>query len=208
MRLFVKLLIFLVLAILLFACLCKFFKRYKKRILLLLSCAISALAVHLLFLYPVENLFCQWDSPEELFHYLSWKNIEEVVYGEKSCMVVYQDSKSSRSQIIFPKPDGKYRIPSDSFSEHIATAFVEGGAVTVDQAKGTEDHYIVGSISADAGEDRSISDNKGSRFTTETVDAGIGQYKMIAFWAYIPQFDEDYTITTCGKATEVIRAQQ
>lgn len=208
MRTLFKLLVFLLLAILLFACLCKFFKKYKKWITLLLSCAISALAVYLLFLYPFENLFYQWDSPEELFHYLSWKNIEEVVYGEKSCMVVYQDSKSSHSQIIFPKLDGKYRIPSDSSSEHIATTFVEGGAVMVDQAKGTEDHYIVGNMSVDAGDSRSISDNKGSRFTTKTVDTGIGRYKMITFWAYIPQFDEDYAITTRGQEMKVISDQQ
>lgn len=208
MRLFVKLLISLVCAILLFACLCRFFKRYKKKVLLILSCAISALAVYLLFLYPFENLFYQWDSPEELFHYLSWKNIEEVVYGEKSCMVVYQDSKSSHSQIIFPKLDGKYGIPSGSFSENIATTFVEGGTIMVDQAKGTEDHYIVGTLSADVGDSRSISDNKGSRFTTKTVDTGIGQYKMITFWAYIPQFDEDYAITTCGQEMKVISDQQ
>ncbi len=203
MRIFLQLALFVLLAAVCFFCFVKFFKRHNRKIKIVLSCLVSAVTVFVLSLFSFENLFLRFDVPEDLFRYLSWNTLEGIAYGEDSCMVVYRSADGSYSQTLFPKENGKYKLPQGSFTKKVSNSFVKGGSVSVYRAAGTDDYYVTGVRTISPGENEEIKDNRNSKFEVRTNETGVAEYKTSMFWAYLADFDSDYTITTNGVETAI-----
>lgn len=67
----------------------------RKKIRILAVAIVCLLLVTLTVLFPLENLFVSFPSPEEAFGYCRRGEIVDVVQGESSCMIVYTNGSDS-----------------------------------------------------------------------------------------------------------------
>ena len=83
----------------------------KKRavIILIISCMVLC---SLSFLLPIENLFVNFKSSEDVFRYYQTGEVNDVIYGVNSSMVIYSKGENSGGHFIVPKTEKGYKIPS------------------------------------------------------------------------------------------------
>lgn len=84
----------------------------RKRLVGFLSVALCLIIVSASAVYPVENLFVDFKSPESVFNYTNFGEVNDIVYGKESCMVIYTDRNSSGGHYIIPRSEKGYKIPS------------------------------------------------------------------------------------------------
>ena len=104
--------------------------------------AVSFAVVTSISLYPIENLFLCFDTPEAAFNYYKSENISGVLYGNASCVVIYSDSWD-----IIPKCDGGYKIPRAFYTKIVANTVSEHCGFFICNASGTDDYYLIGNSS-------------------------------------------------------------
>ena len=105
-------------------------------VLCLTLCSIS-------FLFPVENLFISFKSPQDVFNYYWSGKIKNIEYGRSSCLVITPVEKNGYSRLIIPKSATGYKIPS-MFSIHtILYLFDADGSFEASHVSNTNDYYIL-----------------------------------------------------------------
>ena len=83
-----------------------------KKIASFLAVVSFAAVISLSAMFPVENLFVNFESPERVFHYTNFGEIDEIIYGHDSCLVVYAKENSTCSHYIIPRTAKGYKIPN------------------------------------------------------------------------------------------------
>lgn len=178
-------------------------KKSKRTQRLLVAFVGSILFVRILFIFPFENLFYQWNSPESLFHYMNLRPMEYILEGKNSCMVVYRSSQTGYSDSFLEKRDGKYLIPKNSGVERIASQVIHRGSLFI--SKFGEDYYVSGLTILSPNSKTDISDNLSSIFKSrETVQVD-GQ-RTVHFSAYLADFNYEYSITVGEETTDIMFA--
>ena len=122
----------------------------RKRALMITSIVLLILLVSLTAMFPVENLFLRFDTPEDVFHYTSTGDIYGRVDGESSSMILYATSPNTISEYIVPKTDTGYVIPTYLSNKTVWNSMDSNGVVQVYWQKGTQDHYVMVFLGADA----------------------------------------------------------
>lgn len=119
----------------------------RKKTVMALIFATIGLAMLLRFC-PVENVFISFDSPESVFHYMRAGEIQSVVEGEHSALVVYSKDQSTSSTQVVEKTDGTYKIPVFGVLKSVDSGALDttAGHYEVLQVSGTEDYYICVSV--------------------------------------------------------------
>ena len=120
-----------------------------KKLVSLLSIILCLAIVTASAMFPVENLFISFQSPENVFQYTEFGKIENMIYGENSCMVLYT-SGSSSSHSILPKTEKGYQIPGYFTSKRISHRLDEKGCFDVYSVSGTKDYYVIASVNQKA----------------------------------------------------------
>lgn len=175
-------------------------KRSKLIQRILVSLAGTMLFVGILFSFPFENLFYQWDSPESLFQYLNIKPIEYIVEGKNSCMVIYRSSEVKYSSSLLIKHDGKYLIPRESGSEHVVSQVISNGMLLI--SKFENDYYVKGVTIFPSDSETAISDNLNSVFAISETTQVDGR-RTVDFSAYLADFNYEYSITVGEETTDI-----
>lgn len=201
MRIWIYLLLFALLFLVVHIIFKLIFRDWKKRKIVLFGLCIAAVITFFLFCLPIENVLLSFDKPEEAFRYISFAEIDDVLYGKESAMILYSQKNGPASQMIMPMKNGKYKLPDSFDLKCVDSSFLKEGSVFIFWAKGTKDYYVIGDIATNSDTVPVVVDNAGSQFEVQ-VGKGytqISDYISYTFWAYTFDLKEDYSITVNGQ---------
>lgn len=180
---FVRLLIavLLIAVILLINKIRPFIKKHSTLTIIVVACFSLSAVLHLI---PFENAFVSFDTPEKAASYYSNSDIDNIIYGENTCLVLYKSETNARQ--ILTKEDNGWKLHTGFENKRSHRAFAYGVYVHVINLKNTTDQYIV--IDSEKKE-LNISDNLDSVF-----------YRTIngTYFAYLSSLSNDYILNIDG----------
>lgn len=158
---------------------------------IIVICALSSLLT-------IENLFINFKSPEDVFNYSCSGKIEDIVYGNNSCMVVYSTGDNSYSYSIMPKSAKGYKISNLFSTKIILNKFDKDGDFKVYNVLKTNDYYVFGTtISKDNKINIVDSNDKEVRIIIEIM--GNTETKTVLMYSFIENFTNEYFILINGE---------
>lgn len=118
-------------------------KKIKRKKLFVVSLLVACMVLlSLSEMFPVENLFMQFGTPQEVVEYTTKGNAKKVVYGQDSCMVIYSKGNATNNYYFVPKDGDGYKIP-DRFAEKTVYKNLDTtGIIYVYNVRGTKDYYV------------------------------------------------------------------
>lgn len=174
----------------------------RKGLVGFLSVALCLIIVSVSAVYPVENLFVDFKSPESVFNYTNFGEVNDIVYGKESCMVIYTDRNSSGGHYIIPRSEKGYKIPSFFASKKVSNKFDKEGNFDVYNVSGTNDYYVVGIILSNTVEPEIIdSENRPVKYIT--IDMGDTETKTVVIYSYVENFNNDSYLIIDGVKTMI-----
>ena len=97
-------------------------------------------------MFPVENLFINFKTPESVFNYANSGKIYEIIYGKNSCMAIYSKNDGTVSHYIIKKKKKGFKIPGSFITEKVSHKFDKSALFDVYNVKGTKDYYVFGAV--------------------------------------------------------------
>ena len=178
MYILVRIIIFLVSLLLLVFVLGKQSNSKSRKPIRGIMAVVLATTVVILFsIYPVEDLFVSFSSPNKVFNYTGRGNVEHIIEGRNSSMVFGRLSNGELVYYVIPKDNGKWKIGSlEDLKMCQAITPYKGLSIIVYKYKKTEDYYII--IKDDDNTPKTIVNNYGELFFREKVGLveGINTY--------------------------------
>ncbi len=153
----------------------------------------SVVLVTGLSLFPVENCFITFDSPEAAFRYYTGNsNIVLVIDGQSSNLVIGQNGNVD-TMLIIPKTTDGWKIGTGMDTQILSQVITDDAVIYLYQSKNTGDHYIT--VLGISDNNLDVSDSINSLFyTCKSHNADQSHTTMYA--AII--FDHQYHITING----------
>ena len=161
----------------------------KKIQIILLLFIISILCVTLC-LMPLKRNFVTFRTPEELFDNCCDGTIENIIYGDNSCMIYYLSSESTYSYEFAENKGNGYKVVGISSRKRLSHKFNSSGTLEVYHIKNTDDYYVVGiigsidkTIEVYSGDNKIVKSNikqlNDSTFTYGFLDSFANEYYML-----------------------------
>lgn len=116
---------------------CKF-----KKVFSTLTVVLCIVLVSISSMFPVENLFLSYQSPEKVFNYVKSGQIYNIIDGRESSLIIYNTDNSTYGFYIIPKTSDGYKIPNYFTQKKISHKFNKQGAFDVYNVQGTQDYYV------------------------------------------------------------------
>ena len=174
----------------------------KKKLLRKKSVAIITIVsiiafTSLISIFPVENAFIRFDTPEQAFSYVETGKFDYVVEGESSSMVVYKKDSNTYSQIFLLKDEKGYML--NSFYGYTLTDRMLDGNYALDifKVKNTDDYYITGVLVSDTSNVELKSDTRDVKY-----DIRYNENNNF-FSAYIKEYADDIYLVCDGEKVEI-----
>ena len=145
-----------------------------------------------------ENLEWQLQkaSTERAFHYFQSGKIKEIIDGQESCLVIYNDGNSTYGYNIIPKTERGYKIPSYFEMKKVSHKFDKQAALDIYNAQGTQDYYVVGTVhQKDFDSDISVCNPAKEKIDIDIIR--IENTDFICFW--LPNFSNGYYLRINGE---------
>ncbi len=153
----------LIIAIIMFVGVFVLFRKIKmnrvKHIITVVSCVLILL---LLCIFPFENIFLSFETPEKAFQYAATGEIVETVTSSESVAMLYKRGANTYSPFFAVKAGKGYKLCPFYSTEKIAQAHMDSLTISVYRLKNAEDYYIT--ISGFADEKIDVSDTDASQF--------------------------------------------
>lgn len=163
----------------------------RKKILSIVLAVSCTLSFGLLTLFPLENYFVSFNSPEAAFNYCYSGEIQDIVEGDSSIMIIYSSNNNTTSFAFMPKDLTGYKIQISFSYDKIYNKLMERGDISIYKVKNTKDHYFVrGAISSVDTEN--ISDSCDSYFRSIIKKIPNSTNSNILTYAFIESFDDNY----------------
>jgi hypothetical protein len=166
----------------------------RKKLITILTVVLCLLLTSVSGMFPVENLFINFKSPVSVFNYTNTGKIDEIIYGQESCMVIYTKD-NAKGHYIVPKAEKGYKIPSYFGTRKISHKFDESGLFDVYNVRGTEDYYVVGSINLKENENEIEIFNKKEKVESNIIR--VGNTDFIYF--FLNDFSKEYYLVVNGE---------
>ena len=172
----------------------------QNKALLIMASVFCIILVTVFSMFPIENLFINYKSPESVFGYAKTGTIYEIIYGNDSSLVIYREANGSYSHYIVPKTTKGYKIPNYFTESKIIHNFNDDGVFEVYNVKGTEDYYIFGSVNFNGNSDSvSVFDS-----SNEKIKCPITRIKNTNFvFIFLPTFSDDYYLMINGEQVPI-----
>lgn len=153
-------------------------------------------------LIPIENAFITFSSPESAYNYNNPGKATLIVDGEKSNFVVGANGDTDIYAIV-PKANRGYKIGMGLDTKRINQTISDGITIYVYQYKNTDDYFIT--VMHTEGGSLNITDSHNSEFkylekSNSTIDK-----TFYTYYAYINNFNEQYSLTINGKQIELTK---
>lgn len=150
-------------------------------------------------MFPVENLFINFKTPESVFEYASYGEINDIVYGNNSCMVVCSKGGNNIGQYIIPKKEEVYKISGYFDTKKAFHKFDKSGNFDVYNLSGTSDYYVIG-IMRVIGNETNIKDSNNINVKSIAFESGDnGKTKTLLIYAFVENFTNDYFLLVNGE---------
>jgi len=149
-------------------------------------------------IFPFENLFISFKSPEGVFNYANYGQISGIAYGKDSCMVIFSNFDNTNACYFMPKSEKGYKIPYHFSSKKISNRFVGDGLFQIYRVNGTDDYYLFG-MTTTSSKSMVILNNQGKLIENVFI---IGEHSIgntYIFYEYIECYTEDYYIVINGE---------
>ena len=158
---------------------------------------ITILLISTLALFPIENLFVTFNSPESVFNYYHFGNegVDLVVEGD-NCDFVIGKTDDSDTFLIIPKNDDGWKVGSGVDTRKAARKFSNGISITVYKYKNTNDYFIT--VFDSNGGISSVSDKYNTEFYYLEKDNDSLGKKYVTYYAHISDFGPQYSISVNG----------
>lgn len=147
-------------------------------------------------MYPIENLFVHFQSPERAFHYIQSGAIKGTVDGRESCMVVYRNNDGAYSYEMILKTEDGYQLPGNFKTKRVSQKLDRQAALDVYNVRGTQDYYVSGFVNQkDIGSDIAVFNPANEKVDTNVVR--IENVDFLCFW--LPGFSDGYYLKVNGE---------
>lgn len=186
-------LIFFLLLLLVLLILIRKSKMAKKKLAIILSLILCALLGTTSYLFPLENIFISFYSPQEVYKYSSFGTVEDVIYGEDSCFIL-----STNSYSIIPKESTGYKIPSILSIKTVIDQMNAKGSFKIYNANNTNDFYIWG-VTICKDKEVTVTDSNHSEIKILLTKNGDTNYYTVLIYGRINMSD-DYALFINGEA--------
>ena len=151
-------------------------------------------------LFPVENLFINFKSPEAVLRYTSF-DVGEISYildGNSSCLINYKKIGGATASDLVLKSEAGYKISNTFSVKVLPNRLKEGRFLMVQHVVGTDDYYVLGTTVLPDGEFY-IVDCYGEEIKNiDTTNAGLGD-KFVSFEAFVEGYTDDYYVLINGE---------
>ena len=159
----------------------------KFRVVLIVICVILTT---ILSLFPIENVFVTFSTPEAAYKYFNSCPAILTVNGEKTDLVIGEKDSAYVYRII-PKSNKGWKIGNSLDTKMKFQKIVGEVAIYGYQYKNSEELYVA--ISHKYGKTLEIRDSKQSEFLCLT-DKDVKSTSEYTYYAYIGDVDENYYI--------------
>ena len=159
-----------------------------------LVCTLLFPVCAVLFLFPIENLFMTFTSPEQAYEFVYPQNTKlTVVEGDKSALVMGVNEENAVEYQVFPKAKNGWKrlglLQIQFYQFHPA----EGISITLVRYKPSGDCYAW--VHFLRNQNCKITDERGSQFRSDEELTG---NLIHEYYAYVGHPSETYTITVDG----------
>lgn len=174
-------------------------KRKQKKSTIIAVLILWAIVSSASALIPVENIFVNFKSPEDAFHYVVSEKykIYDIVDGRDSCAVIAVSKDDLYTPCFLLKSDDRYKISTILYYEKASWHDVNGNNFTFYHVRGTEDYYIIGRIHQNE-DNLTITDNRGSEFEYIATENSNSAYFSTVTYAAVNRIDDDYCMFING----------
>lgn len=179
-------------------------KIVQKKLFSLLIIVLCLVLISVSGMYPIENLFINFESPESVFKYTNFGEVEDVLYGKDSCIIIYSNRNSTGGCYIIPKTEKGYKIPNYFATKKVSNKFDRNGNFDIYNVLGTQDYYIVGTILSKTSE-QDIFDSNNQPVKNIVIDMGNTKTKTIIIYSYMENFNNDYYLLINGTKTTIMK---
>lgn len=171
----------------------------RKGLASILSVGLCLIVVSLSATFPVENIFIAFNSPESAFNYYAASGeIEEIIDGQDSCLVIYSIDNSTYGQYIFPKTAKGYKIPGYFDVGRVSHKFDMDGVFEVSNVKGTEDYYVSAAVGLSDGDNEiEILNENGEKVACDIVRPGDTDF----IYLYLHGLSDAHYLSVNGERT-------
>ena len=166
-------------------------KGLKLKIVKGIGCIIGFLII---LIMPFENLFLKFDTPEQALKYCVKNSIIiETVENEKTTLIIYKESGSTKATIINNR-NGKWKAPFLPNDQDLFSLGMEG-TVLITRERNSNNFYIMIAVDPDI---KSVTDNQNSNFELFSKTSMRNHYVT-----YVENCTDNYIIDIDGSKYQV-----
>lgn len=166
--------------------------KHTRRGMWIVTC-ITTVIFLFIWTYPMENWVVSFSSPESLFKYMHDGEIQCVLEGNDSALVVSQkEAKQGNNCTVAVKAESGWKIPTSMSLSVVDQMRSNDALVLVRQYKKKQDYYLIVFGRSEAKLD--VSDNRNSNFIC-VKDKIANRY---SYFAYIKAYGENYQLKING----------
>lgn len=171
-------------------------KKMKKKFLVsAFSVLWGVLIIFLTSAFPVENAFVTFDSPEEAVRYVSRGTLDEIIYGEDSCLG-FSSIREGESEIAYvKKAENGYKLCGLLSVNKISHVKNDKIILNVYNVRNTSDYYISLNFMFVGNKEVEFYDSKGELIECEVNPVKASPYS----WVYLNEFSDDYYMVLNGE---------
>ena len=149
-------------------------------------------------LFPVENLIVGFKSPDKVLYYYQGGETDDILNGKASSMVIYSKRNAVGSYFIVPKSENGYKIPHLFSVKKVSNKSDRDGRFNVYHVLGTNDYYVVGSISSS---ERTINiiDSNNESIKNIIIEMEHADTKTVFLYSFVENFTSDYYLLINGE---------
>jgi len=138
-------------------------------------------------LFPVENLFVTFSTPEKSFHYINLEKAKIVISGDTTDLVIGHED----TYLIVPKTDKGWKIGRGLDTKNVSVNYNDGIIVALFKHKKSGEYYV--EVSDVEGKACTIKDSGNSKFYN------VKDGEICRYYAYVHNLNDSYELFVNGK---------
>lgn len=169
----------------------------QKRWMPLIAFTAAVTVITVTSLVPFENIFVTFSSPESAYKYTHTGDVQLVVDGEETALVIGQKGDVYEYLIVPKAHSGGWKIGMGVDTQIVDQTLSNGVIIYVYKHRNTDDYYV--RVVDSNGGYSDITDICNSEFVyLEKPNTTLGKTFYI-YYAYLKDFSQDYELTVNGQ---------